>query len=425
MHRLLTRFQQSELLRHVGTLASGTLIAQVILLGSSPVLTRVYGPESFAMLALFMAFISAIAPGVSGRYEVAIVVAKTPEDSRSFLVISVWIAAAVSAGIAVSLFAFFEPISAFLNAGSLGRWLMLVPLGLFLFGVTTAMRYFANSRKDYATISRLAIGQAFVTTVVSILFGVISVPLPGLVAATLLGFGFAAVYMGCAYWRELGGLSQRLDPVRRALALRYKDFPLYNASTSILDGFTLSMAVFFLTKHYPEAVVGYYALLNRVAAAPLGFISQAVSQVHLKKVAELVQSGNSVKPYLKRISLALVAIVSVPTVIFMLAAPPLFAIVFGDAWREAGELLVILMPAIAVKFVVSTLSGVFASTGNNHLSAVWKVTAFVVTLAMFQAFSGTLGVRSIFVAMMVTDIALYLFYYYLIWKAIRHSRGNA
>lgn len=424
MRDFLNRISKDEFSKHVGTLASGTILAQLILLGSAPVLTRLYGPDSFAALALFMAFISSISPGVNGRYEVAIVVAKSPEDSRSFLVISGWVAALVCTVIAIALCMFFEPISVFLNAGSLGRWLMLVPLGLFLFGIVTAMRYFANSNKNYAAISRLTVVQSLVTTIFSIVFGVVNIGLNGLVAATLLGFLSAIGYMVYIYRGELAGLDPWFDRERRQLALRYKDFPIYDASTSVLNGVMLMLAVFFLTKHYPKAVVGYYALLNRVAAAPLGFISQAVSQVHLKKVTELVLSKTPVQPYMKRISFALVAIVSLPTMFFMLAAPSIFALVLGEAWREAGELLVILMPSIAVKFVVSTLSGVFASTGNNRLSAIWKVIAFVTSFLMFLAFSGVLDVRDIFVAMMLLDVALYLLYYYLIYHAIRYPKGS-
>lgn len=79
------RIRQSQYARNVGTLATGTLIAQAIGIAASPILTRLYSPESFATLALFMAIVSSLAPGVSGRYEIAIVVAKNPRDSQSLL----------------------------------------------------------------------------------------------------------------------------------------------------------------------------------------------------------------------------------------------------------------------------------------------------------------------------------------------------
>lgn len=424
MRNALLKIKKSKFSRNVGTLAAGTIFAQLITLGSSPILTRVYGPDSFAALALFMAIISSIAPGVCGRYEMAIIIAKSPEDSRSFVVISVWTAALLSVLFGVVLFIFYEPILVLLNAGILSKWVYFVPLGLLLFALAMVMRCFSNSIENYVAISRMVVGQALVVMVFSIVIGILNKGLNGLIAATLLGFGFAICYMVYTYWKELCDINPRLNPERRQLALKYKDFPLYNATTSILDGVTLVLPVFFLIKHYPEAIVGYYALLNRVATAPLGFISQAVSQVHIKKIVDLVKHHIPVQHYLTKITFALLAIVSVPTVIFILAAPSLFAVVFGENWREAGELLVILIPAISIKFVVSTLSGVFASTGNNHLSATWKISAFIATLIMLLTFSGNLDVQSLFIAMMLTDVALYIFYYYLIWVAVRNPKGN-
>src|SRR6185437_1728409 len=113
------------------------------------------------------------------------------------------------------------------------------------------------------------------------------------------------------------------------------------------------------------------------------FISRAVAQVHLRRIADIVHSGGDGVAYLSKITLALVALVAGPTLILMSVAPPLFAFVFGKQWYEAGKLLVILMPALALRFVVSTVSGVFAATGNLHLGALWRVCAFIATLAMF------------------------------------------
>ncbi|MEZ5740683.1 MAG: hypothetical protein R3E68_15325 [Burkholderiaceae bacterium] len=47
---------------------------------------------------------------------------------------------------------------------------------------------------------------------------------------------------------------------------RNKDFPLYNASTSILDGITVGLAVFSLTRDYRPA---WWAGMHCSAALPL------------------------------------------------------------------------------------------------------------------------------------------------------------
>jgi O-antigen/teichoic acid export membrane protein len=191
------------------------------------------------------------------------------------------------------------------------------------------------------------------------------------------------------------------------------------ATTSFLDSVTAALPVFFIAKYFPQAIVGYYALAVRVAAAPLAFISEAVHQVHLKKVADLIHNGQDATVYLGRITFTLAAFAVPPTVILMTLGPSIFQYVFGGDWGNAGELLAILMPSLAVKFVVSTVSGTLAASRNNRLYAIWKVCAFIITLGMFISFGPRLCFRDILIMMMVTDLILYVSYYLLIWRAAR------
>ncbi|MEZ5740684.1 MAG: hypothetical protein R3E68_15330 [Burkholderiaceae bacterium] len=123
-----------------------------------------------------------------------------------------------------------------------------------------------------------------------------------------------------------------------------------------------------------------------------------------------------------QLSLILAVLAAVPTLYPHGHGACAFRIAFWRSMARSGSLLVILMPAIAIQFVASTLSGAFASTGTNILAAYWKTAAVVGTVGMFLYFSGRLDVRGIFFAMMITDSILYLAYYALIWVAIRHPR---
>jgi O-antigen/teichoic acid export membrane protein len=315
------------------------------------------------------------------------------------------------------------PLTTFLNAGGLGFWLMLTPLALFLTALAAALRYYANRHKNYSLISRMIVAQTLFASALSISVGLGGFEATGLLFAALSGLLFGSGYLVYAYREPLRAISWRFDRSIWRLAQRYKQFPLYSAFPSFLDGLTLALPVFFLTKYFPEAIVGYYALLTRVATAPLAFVAQAVSQVHLKKVAELVHQQQRATRYLIHITFVLSGIVALPTIVLMLYAPTLFAWIFGPQWQQAGELLVILMPALALRFVVSTVSGALLSTGNSHLGAFWQVTAFIITFVMFTIFTKRLLVTDLFFVMMLTDVLLYLFYYGLIWFAVKRPKA--
>lgn len=419
---LVAKAKANEFFRHVSALATGALLAQLIGFAASPILTRLYSPTDYAVLALFGAIVSSISAAACGRYDIAVVVAREDNDTRSLLSLSFWVATLISLFLFISLFMSEDLFRFFFKTELLGGWLLVVPFVLLMGSAGMALRFYANRYKDYSVISRISVYTAVASAALSMGFGLLNFQAQGLLLSTLLTTCFTLTLFVYQYRKDLVKLRFWPDSQLVTIAVRYRQFPVYNASTTLLDSVTLALPVFFIAKYFPEAIVGYYALLTRVATAPLGFISQAVSQVHIRKIAEQIHYGQDPTRYLASLSLILVGIISLPTILLMLTGPQLFAFVFGEAWRVAGELLVILMPALALKFVVSTVSGVFAGTGNNQLAALWKVCAFVGTLGMFWLFADKFDIRGIFYAMLITDLVLYLFYYYLIWYAVKYPK---
>ena len=83
---MLTKLKpKSEFTRNVLTLMTGTTIAQAIPIAISPILTRLYTPKDFGVLALFVAITSIFGSIANGRYELAIMLPKKDEDAVNIL----------------------------------------------------------------------------------------------------------------------------------------------------------------------------------------------------------------------------------------------------------------------------------------------------------------------------------------------------
>jgi len=409
-------------MQSVAVLGMGTLLAQIITAAASPVLTRLYSPEDFGLVALFAAIVGSLSPGVCGKYEVAIVVAKSVEESQQLLGIAILFSACVSLVVLAGLSLFGDLFLTLLKADRLGDWIPLIPLALFITGLVNSINYYSNRLQEYHVISQAKILASLFGVVSAIAFGLARLYY-GLVLGNVIAIVAVAMWLLYRYRAIFSAALLSWNRPKRLLIRRYQDLPLYNASTGLLDGLTLALPVFFLSKHFPEAVVGYYALIMRVAIAPIGFVSVAVSQVNLKKVADLVNHGQPVRPYLYKVTLLLATFVSPLLIIVVFYAPPLFAWIFGEQWRIAGTYLQILMPALAVRFVASTLSSTFGATGHNRLGAFWKITAFLVTLGVFMTAASRVDVTGMFVVMLMTDLFLYLLYYVMAWYAAGHPMG--
>lgn len=412
----IIRIRNSHFIQSVTVLGVGAIMAQLVTIAASPILTRLYIPADFGIAALFAAVVSSITPAICGKYEVAIVVAKKVAQSKQLLGIAFLVAFGISTFSLGFVWFLGESLVELLNAERLGGWIFLAPGALFLIGVVTALNCYSNRLHDYRIISQSKIITALFGVAISIIFGLFGLHY-GLLLSSVLATALVSLWLLYHYRTVLDGSLLLWNSQKSILIHRYRDFPLYNATTGLLDGVTVALPIFFLSTYFSDAVVGYYALMLRVALSPINFVSDAVSQVNLKKVADLVAQNQPVRPYLFKVTLALAAIVSPLIILLIFFAPHLFSLIFGDQWRVAGVYLQILMPALALRFVVSTISSTFGATGNNRLGAIWKITAFFVTLVVFWLAAPRVDVAEMFFIMLVADIALYSLYYLLAWRA--------
>lgn len=413
------RVVESTYLRGVASLASGEAAAQGLSMAAAPLLTRLYGPADFGALALFLAVISTLAPGVCGCYEVAVVVANKRSYANRLLGVATWFCGVVCVVFALVLVVFHDAVTELLQSGSVGAWLFATPPVLFLFGVARVFRHYANRHKKYGWISRISVARVLLTLSVSISLGFAGWKPGGLLMAHTLSVGFTAACFLFLFRREIRLRHFRLDRFQWLVMSKFKKFPLYNASTCMINSLTLSLPVFFLSRYQPEDVVGCYALIVKMTSAPLGFISVSISEVNLKKVADLVREGGDVMGYLLRITGLLSCVIVVPLVFVLGWGGEVFRIVFGEEWRMGGDLLVILFPAIAIQFVVSTVSMTLPATGHLRSLGFWQILSMVVHFTMFWFCAPILAPKPLFLAMAVTMAAMYILYFILILRAAR------
>jgi len=123
---------KSEFSRNILTLMTGTSIAQAIPVAISPILTRMYTPEDFGTLALFVAITGVFSVIASGRYELALMLPSKDEDVMNIFALGLMIILLVSLGLFFFIFFFVDHLVVMLNNDTIGYWIYFVPLAVFL-----------------------------------------------------------------------------------------------------------------------------------------------------------------------------------------------------------------------------------------------------------------------------------------------------
>ena len=392
--RLFKRIEYSEYANNFKILATGTLLSQIILVLTSPFITRLYSPEVFGIFSIFVAIVSVVTPIACGRYDVALVVEKEKNgDSLFFLCVIV--------GFAVSLFLliiFFigeEQFKKLLSAEKLHFWWYSIPLVVFLQSIILALYSYANRYKHYSIISKASVVKSIINLLFILGLGFAGFSSNGLFIAEILSSIIIVIFLIWIYKNFFKKLTLESIKELVILAEKYKKFPLYQASGTIINSLRAMLPIFFLAYYFPSEFVGYYALVLKVIFFPLSFISKSVSMLHLKKVSEIIYNKSNAVRYLISITLILTAIIIVPMILIIAFGPQIFSFIFGLEWTVAGEFASILMPGLSIIFIVSALSPVFASTGNLMLSAIWYVVFFIFQFILLFLFSEKIIVKDL------------------------------
>lgn len=404
-------------------MATGTALAQAIGLLASPILTRLYTPEAFGMFAAFMALVTSATPIITGKYEVAMVLPRLNRNAMELMGVAAWLALLISTLLLIIILIVQPFLLELLDVPGLAGWILLVPVFLLITGMFNLLGYLANRHKLYNIMARSRVINTSAIAACNIFLGIIGVGFIGLIFGNMIGVCLAFAYLCIRQYSVISGITILWSKRRIVLARQYSEYPIYNASSGLLNGVMVNLPIFFLTHYYPIEVVGYYSLVMRVMAAPVSFVSLAVSQVNLTKVVDLISAGSRVEPYIKKLSLGLFAFSAIPVVILILWGPELFSVVFGDNWGKAGHFAQILSFALPAQFVASTLSSTFGATKNNRYGAFWKVFAFICTFSVLGIVGGSGGgVEYFFIALAINNIVLYIFLYYLILKAAKNPK---
>ncbi len=377
------RLPAGSFARNVLTLMTGTTLSQALMILVAPILTRLYSPEDFGINALYLAILAILAVVACWRYELAIVLPEKDEDAANLLFLSIIICFGMATLTLVLVALFRSPLVQLLGAPELVSWLWFLPISLIATGLFQAFNYWSTRRRHF---KRLAVRQITVSIVTSTTqIGVCSihrsVSAGGLIGGAIVGQIVATSRLAWQVKREEGKfIKERLSSNNlKRVFMRYKKFPIYDTWSGLLNTASTMMPVLLLGYFFTPAVVGYYALGQRVLTLPMGVVGGSVAQVFFPRAIEARKAGD-----LDRLALEmfkrLLAIGFVPILLISIVAPELFALIFGYQWRTAGEYLRWMSLWLLFVFISSPLSTIYTVMEKQREMLVFNIVMFITRL---------------------------------------------
>ncbi len=364
-------------------LVSGTAFAQTLAVLVSPILTRLYAPEAFGVLALFVSIASILGMVSCLRYEMAIPLPESDGDAASLLVVCLCFVA-VTTGVTAGIIIWRgHDIVHWLNAPGLYSMRWWMPLYVFLMGVSLAFSYWNTRMKQFGRISRSHIANSLSAHAIKLGAGFAGwVTGTTLIAATLVGQMIAVLLLGSRIWRIEGALIRSHG--RRASVWeqirRYRKFPLADIWGALLNNASWHIPSVLFAIYFSPAIVGLYALAFRLLQMPMLLIGTSLGQVFYQRAAQTRVRGEPMALLTEEVFRRLVVLGLFPTLILAVAGPDLFAVVFGDRWRDAGVYTQILSVWIFWWFISSPISLIFMVLERQGLILIFHVAIFATRL---------------------------------------------
>lgn len=382
--RLVNRIRGSVFGKSVLMLAGGTAIAQVLNIATSPIISRLFSPDDFGVLSVYTSILSIVAVFATLRYEFAIPIAEDDKSAINVLALTLGSVALISL-ISLAVFSFFgDAIATLLNAQQLTPYFWLVSLGVLASGTYVAFRYWAFRKKNFKTITRTTVNQSVAHQAINLLWGFFIGGPIGLIVGTIVGRSAGIWTLSWDIRRDQSNLikSVSLAEVGR-LAKRYVKFPLFSSWAAVLNSLGIQLPVLLLSSMYGTEVTGSFGFANRIVALPMTFIGVAIGEVFFSEASSIARTDpKRLLSLSRRLNKRLILIGIAPFSLLAIFGPALFAFVFGEAWREAGQYARVLSFMVFARFITTPVSNVFNILERQLLGlAVHGFRAFIVVFS--------------------------------------------
>jgi O-antigen/teichoic acid export membrane protein len=381
---LKNRILSDTLAKGIFIIASGTVIAQVIGVITTPIITRLYSPADFGVLGLFTATLSILALAGGFRYELALPLPKEDKDAANLFVFFLFLLSVTSLIFLIIIFLFGDAIASFFHIDTLKAYLFLLIIGFFGVSLYGALTFWVTRRRDYSRITHTRIYQSSGGSISKILLGLFSVGPVGLIIGYLLsqmlGIGTLVRYM----WKNDRAYFNSLSVSRMVMnAKQYIQFPLYSFPAGIINALALQLPVFMLSAIYGLNVMGMYAFAYELLILPSSLISSSMLQVYYAEVSNMMRENSKEIKNLYIATTRKLLFIGIPLIIIpCLLAPFFFPLIFGEQWKDAGMYCLPLAILALANFVVSPTS-MLSGYGFNHWTLIWDISR---TLLVFFSF---------------------------------------
>jgi len=388
LNRLLPK---GSAMRHVSILAGGTTIAQGLNVAIMPVLSRIYSPSDFGVMAVFVS-VTAILTELSGfRYHLAIPLPKQERYAKALIVLSSLLQAVFVVFISIAMLVLGKTVLSKISMEVLIPYRYLIPVGVAGMGTYIALTQWAIREKFFQTIARTRVTQSVSGILTKVVLGLLGLKPLGLLLGSIASQAGGITTLASSILKKKGLPTPPKEDIKR-VAFRYRKFPMFDTWSGMLNTVGRQIMPILLVALYDPQVAGLFAMAQNLLHIPAVFVGQAIGQVFLQKASVARYEGN-LKDLSMQAYTLLLRLGFFPILLISFFAPPVFSFFLGPKWLEAGSFATVLGLWLAFAFAYSPMSVLFSVLERQGVGLATEIIYISARVAAFwigSAFGGAL-----------------------------------
>lgn len=376
-----------DIFKNMGILASGVGIGKAIGFLTMPIITRIYSPEDFGVLAVFTTAILLIVPLSTMLYSITIPLPKTDGIAVNIVFFCSVLILLITGLLGVLFSLFGDSIFGFFNMEEIAAYWWVLIIGIFAASFYELMTHWATRVKAFAVVAKTKVWQASIAAVLKIGLGLLGFKPVGLLIGDVGQRGGGVISLIRDFYEKFKLNLKYVTFSRIKFLLRYYiDLPIYRLPSQFLLKLSSQIPVLYFAFQFGQEPTGQLGLSLSMIGLPMALLGNSTGKAYYAEIAKIgPKRKENILSITKNVTKRLSLLGVVPTVILIFASPLLFQIVFGVEWEQAGIFTSILAFYLFIQFVTSPLMNVFTVLNRQDKFLQINVVRTILIVIVFGA----------------------------------------
>ncbi len=409
---------KSQFIKSLTILASGSVLAQLIVIIASPIITRLYSPAEIGDYTLVLTAVGLFGSVICARYDMAIV--PEVEEGKVYALVVLSLAFTIILSVAVTIcYAVYYLIQGYTLIKVLFCCLFILIL-LIMNGISNILISFNNRCREYKLMTSVNLIRSAAKEAFMIGGGLMWPTSWVLVTSEIIGTIFGIRRQSLTLRKNTNNL-QSLKKITKydliEVGKKHKKQALLSTPALFANNFSYSSINIFINSLFGNVTLGLYSVSYRLLGLPLNIISSNVSRIYMEEASRAYEEEGNYERLFKRTSIIMVIIAIPMTALLILLSPWFCSLFFGEKYYVAGIYLRFLAPMFGIRFIVSPLTvGMIISQKQNY-ELVFQVAFVAVSVILFiMAKIAGWSIESYLLTIGCSYALIYIVFYVFLFK---------